>query len=454
MRHPESGQIVCLQGIITDVMRETISVILLSVAAILFAYSIMLVITKPVYETTAELAVLNTYERVNTIISTVVRDYEILNEGTDSTSRLVNAFQNSEWKDEIAARLGNEDFIGSVEVTSTKTNNILKIKVQAEDPHIVYAESLAIIDYMKEQEKNLVGGVRMVVIEPPKMPEKPEESKQIIIVSILAGIAVIFISAYLLIINSLRQDKVHNVQEARIKTKLEWVMGLPLPKGFRTAKAERDESFDEKIQLLASDVINKMTDRQHKVLLVAGVSGKENISTLACNLAASMSENDRKITLIDLDFRSPSLYRILNMQDDTFTELSSILIEEAQGNAIYDTNSRLRTEVPAFLNRVPGTELQAVLNRTEVSNAMDLYGNTIRSIICNLADSSDFIVIDTALACLYSDSEELAAMSDESLVVINANEDGAAQINELIGKLGGQKHVMGVVLGDGGVYER
>ena len=104
MRHPESGQIVCLQGIITDVMRETISVILLSVAAILFAYSIMLVITKPVYETTAELAVLNTYERVNTIISTVVRDYEILNEGTDSTSRLVNAFQNSEWKDEIAAR--------------------------------------------------------------------------------------------------------------------------------------------------------------------------------------------------------------------------------------------------------------------------------------------------------------------------------------------------------------
>ena len=191
---------------------------------------------------------------------------------------------------------------------------------------------------------------------------------------------------------------------------------------------------------LATRLLNEMAEKNYKTLLVSSATENEGKSTVAVNIALAMAQIDKKVLLVDMDFRKPSMYKILNLQDADFKELSSFVTENEKSSA-----EEIRNKCAELIYHVPGTELSAVLNSKAVPQAMEKYADVIKHIIDGLSAEADYVIIDTAPISLVSDAEELSSMVDTSIIVIRQHMVEAKEINDTIDALGGREHMMGCV---------
>ena len=198
--------------------------------------------------------------------------------------------------------------------------------------------------------------------------------------------------------------------------------------------------YTEDMRKLAARILNEMSEKNQKVLLVSSAMENEGKSTVSANIALAMSQINPKVVLVDMDFRKPSMYKILNMQGKDFVDLGEIVEKK-----IKPGTDAVSEEVRTMLCKVPGTELSCVLCRRSVPQAVEKYSDLLQNIIEELKKYADFIIIDTAPISLVSDAEELATMADTSVIVIRQHWVEAKEINDTIDALGGREHVLGCV---------
>ena len=166
----------------------------------------------------------------------------------------------------------------------------------------------------------------------------------------------------------------------------------------------------------------------------------EGKSTVSANIALAMAQINPRVVLIDMDFRKPSMYKILNMQNESFVDLG-----ESIEKGIKPGINGFSEEVKSMLCKVPGTDLSCVLCRKSVPQAVEKHSELLRSILEELKKEADYIIIDTAPISLVSDAEELATMADTSAIVIRQHLVEAKEINDTIDALGGRERILGCV---------
>ena len=110
-----------------------------------------------------------------------------------------------------------------------------------------------------------------------------------------------------------------------------------------------------------------------------------------------------------------------------------------------DDQADYESTMNTLLCKVPGSELITILNRKAVPQAVEKHSDSIKGVVDALRHNAGFIIIDTAPTSLVSDSEELAGMTDTSLLVVRQHWTEARDINDTIDSLGGKERVLGCV---------
>ena len=450
----EEIQVIDLYSVITDVARQWFSLLLLTFASVLIAY-VVLTLTQPLnYASTATMVVTNVEEERTTSKVNGTEVYENLSYAADSASRLKNILSSKGLKDTVAKELGLKQFVGIAKASTLGDSNLLEITVRADSPYISYREAESILRNFTKFSGDLVGGVELTVLENPKVPEGPEHPLQNVKYAILMGGAALIAMCAVLAMLSLLRDTVRNSKEveSKLDTKLLAVIvheekhrrGRKRIGGEKASILITDPvtsfQYAEGMRKLATRLLNEMADKNYKTMLVSSSTENEGKSTVAVNIALAMSQIDKKVLLLDMDFRKPSMYKILNMQDAEITELSTFLDKYGKygSQAVLDHRAELVT-------KVPGTELSVVLNRKAIPQAVDKYADAIKALIDGFNSDADFIVIDTAPISLVSDAEELATMVDTSVIVVREDMVEAREINDTIDALGGREHMLGCV---------
>ena len=451
---PEEGQAIDLYSLMTDVAKHWLSLVLLSAAAILTAY-VVLSIKHPLnYATTVTMVVTNVDDNGNSGSVTGSDVYENLSYAADSASRLTNILKSKELKSAVAKELGLRKFVGSATASTLGDSNLLEIKVRANSPYISYKEAEAILSNYTKFSGDLVGGVELTLLESPKVPEKLEYPLRNLRFAVLFGVMVFMVLCIALALQSLMRDTVRNSKEVKSKIDAKLLATIIHEKKYRRGRkriggekasiliTDPVTSFQyvEGMRKLATRLINEMTDKHYRTLLVSSASENEGKSTVAANVALAMAQIDKKVLLIDMDFRKPSMHKILNMQSARFKGLNEYLDEywKKGEQAIIDHRAELVTQVP-------GTDLYAVLNRKAIPQAMEKNANEIKAVIDSLSAEADYVVIDTAPISLVSDAEELATMVDTSIIVVRQHMVESSEINDAIDALGGRKRILGCV---------
>ncbi len=298
---------------------------------------------------------------------------------------------------------------------------------QAESTRALYEAFLNRFKETREQLEIVQPDVRIVsMASPPALPTTP--GKKIFAV---AGLVVSFGLGTLLAIVLDRFDR--GIRSGR---QIEQKLGLHtlalVPRLDRLKKNQKPyqylmekplSAYAEAIRSIYMAVKLSNVDREPKVVLTTSSLPQEGKTTFAVSLATFAARSHKRVLLIDLDLRHPSVHRELGWQ------VSGGLVE-------YMANERSLEEV---IHHDLETGLHFLPIKGQTTNPTDLLDSQkMRLLIESLRDSYDYIVLDSAPLASVTDTRVAALLADKVLfclrwgqTMIGAAEDSVHALSEV-----------------------
>jgi capsular exopolysaccharide synthesis family protein len=162
-------------------------------------------------------------------------------------------------------------------------------------------------------------------------------------------------------------------------------------------------------------------NQDRKVILITSTAAADGKTSVAANLASTLVADNKKVLLVDANFRRPMVASLFPRIDEGLDSPSEFgLSNYLAGQCTIDEGLVRRTSVEDLdvidSGPLPGNPAEAL-----ASNAMN-------SLVKKLTESYDCIIIDGP-PLLVSDAKTLAAQTDGTILVLNADATrrGAAQ---------------------------
>ncbi len=213
----------------------------------------------------------------------------------------------------------------------------------------------------------------------------------------------------------------------------------------RSVVSRPDSLIAETFRQLRTEVVNRMNRRGFKTLMLVGSQPGGGVSSIAANLAAGLAMNDRRILLIDANFRQPGLQRIFGFEGGP--GLSELLT-----NGVTSEQVVRPTEVSGLDVITIGQAGNAALERLE--------SLAFSNLLAEMAQRYDMILIDAAPMSVVGDSLLLAGRVDAVMLVVRAINEKRGVVSRIMRQLEkARAELIGLVLNGvrssaGGYFKR
>ena len=307
--------------------------------------------------------------------------------------------------------------------------NILKKNVEIANS--LYTEFLQKMNQAKIQEHEQHSGVKM--IDPPQVPTSPvapNRPRTILIgflVSLLAGVGLVFFLEYL-------DNTVKTVEDVSRYTQLPALSVIPAMRGRKqkalkaggagskrataglainqTNGASRDSlhmldthsSIAEAYRVLRTSVLLASTETPPKAILITSGQPGEGKTTTAVNTAISLSQLGSSVLIIDCDLRKPSVHKVLGI--DPSIGLSTYLSRRAELDDVIQ-----KLDIPN-LSVLPS-------GRIPPNPAEMISSGRMKEMMSLLAERYDHIVIDSPPLLKVTDPVILSTLVDGVILVVH-----------------------------------
>ena len=241
----------------------------------------------------------------------------------------------------------------------------------------------------------------VTVVEEATVPSAPSEPRLSLnyalaaIVGLFAGIMLVFLMESM-------DDQLHFTQE------IETIVQLPVLAKFPHASKKHlliskngNSKLSESVRHLAARLQMEPQALDHKVIALTGPQSGQGATITVANLGYALAEQGRKVVIVDCNVREPKLHQLFNLPNEQ--GLTNILskgvdIQQAVKQTDYENLSLLST------GPVTDSPLQAFDSAS------------IRSLIQNLRDQFDYVLIDTP-ALTVADIAAITPLADELILV-------------------------------------
>ncbi|HUA21914.1 MAG TPA: polysaccharide biosynthesis tyrosine autokinase [Bryobacteraceae bacterium] len=159
---------------------------------------------------------------------------------------------------------------------------------------------------------------------------------------------------------------------------------------------------------LASILRNQSSGKLQKMILVTSPGPAEGKTTVVQNLGIALAETDRRVLLVDADFRRPHLHRKFNLPNDW--GLIDLLSEDRP------LNDYAPEELGVFTG-LPG--LSVLPNRVTPQNVSKaLYSPRLRTTLETLVKRYDMVLVDAPPILSVADARIIAPLTDALILVL------------------------------------
>ncbi|MEH2160643.1 MAG: polysaccharide biosynthesis tyrosine autokinase [Nostoc sp.] len=205
--------------------------------------------------------------------------------------------------------------------------------------------------------------------------------------------------------------------------------GNPIPEVI--VKDKPNSPVSEAFRMLQTNLRVFNSEQRIKVIVVSSAVPKEGKSTIAANLAVSISQLGRKVLLVDADLRNPSQHKIWEIPNET--GLSHVLRSRLDlEQAVTEVVANLEVLTAGEINNNPGALLD--------SSQMAVF-------VGQVAQKYDFVIIDTPPLTVAADATILGKLANGILFVVRpgvADADSISLSKELLEK--GEQNVLGIAI--------
>ena len=168
-----------------------------------------------------------------------------------------------------------------------------------------------------------------------------------------------------------------------------------------------------------------------RTIAVTSAAAGDGKSTTVANLGVAMAESGRSVILVDADLRRPGLHTLFGLENSL--GLSSAVVADSEALPLQETG-------------VPHIRLLSSGPRTNNPTAI-LGSERMRTILAQLREEADVVILDTAPAVVLADTAILAPKVDGIVLVVGAGRtkrDLARQAKEHLERV--NANILGVVL--------
>jgi capsular exopolysaccharide synthesis family protein len=191
----------------------------------------------------------------------------------------------------------------------------------------------------------------------------------------------------------------------------------------------------ERFKFLRGSLLLSKPGSPPRVVLVTGPDKNAGKTFVACNLAVSLTDLDKRVLIIDADLRNPQLHKIFRFKNRV--GLSNVL----SGQTSLEKGCVVSTPIPNFY---------ALLAGPPSPTPAELLGSKkMEETLSECARHFDYVVLDSAPLLPVFDSHYLTVKCDANVLVVRSGQtsrNAVKQSLDLIDRVGGK--VTGVVLND------
>ena len=307
--------------------------------------------------------------------------YDNLNSASNLATVFTEVLNSSVMRSNILQQLGMDAFHGTIRASAIQSTNLLTVQVTAGDPRTAFRVIKVLLEQHDMVTHVIMGDIILEVLQPPVVPTSPinqvDSVRAFRTAAVMAGAAVFA----LLIVLAYFKDVVRSKEEADEKLSC-WCLGEICHE--RKKRTLREILTRKKHSILISDpltgfryvtTMNKLARRAEKnmgkgkVLMVTSVIENEGKSTVAANLALSLSKKYPRVLLIDGDLRKPAC-RLLLEHEMPSCFIQNVLSGEAVLEEAVRTDKRSRLHM-LFAKRSAAEDATNLMNSEAMAQLLE-----------------------------------------------------------------------------------
>jgi len=192
--------------------------------------------------------------------------------------------------------------------------------------------------------------------------------------------------------------------------------------------------FSEAFRTLRTNIQFTSIDKSMKIIVITSTSPGEGKTTVASNLAISISQAEKKVLLIDCDMRKPNIHRRFSISNGE--GLTNILMGETNLEGV-------------CYNGGPDISFLTIVTSGPIPpNPSELLGSRrMKEFLEDMRDRFDVIILDTPPINLVTDGIIVSTIADGTIMVLEVGKTdiyAAQNGKELLDKV--HANLIGVVL--------
>lgn len=344
-------------------------------------------------------------------------------------------FQSNVLLEKVEEQLG-EPLSGYISPRTIPNTNLMVLSLTSSNPEQSFRALNLVIETYPEIAESMFGNAVLTVLKEPEIPRYPSNTRDMANVQKLATAAVFVLALAAIGALSVLRDTVQTAVAA--KRRVDGRLLRPIRheiknKTFRAMKKKKNiaplitspfisTGFKEDNQSLCSKMEYHMRKRDQKVILVSSAGENEGKSTVAANLALGLAGREKRVALLDCDFRKPAAFKIFETKPDENHDLGRYLTGESHE--------------ADFLVPLKKLGIHVGLNSTGYKYPQRLITSPrMEQCLKALRKQFDYIVLDSPPMLVAADTEALAALADVAVLVAREDFVRTRDINDCLDAL-------------------
>lgn len=328
----------------------------------------------------------------------------------------------------------------SIQVSLVPDTNILKVSATSSNPEDAYRVVNSIASNYGQLTKQM-NDANMIILEEAKMPVSVDNSIGLFRLLIKGALMGLAISLFVTMIYAFTRRTI--LREDHIKNKLHLKVLGSVPKIGRKKKNYplRNQLLitNNRISTAYKDAFRPLTmrierEKNQKVIMITSTLPNEGKSTLSANIALSLAQNGKKVVLVDLDLRNPSLFNIFKIEN-TKDEIGNYIDSKCVFSDIITSSEQHEN-------------LDLVIGFKSYDNSIEMLSRQrCQRMITELKKKYDYVILDVPPLLIMQDAISISRFCDSALLVIRQD---YAKVYEIVEALDEyyevNRNVMGCIL--------
>ena len=307
----------------------------------------------------------------------------------------------------------------AIQASAVEGANLFELRVSGSDPQQCYDVLQSVIENSPSVAEFVVGPTTLSIVDESGVPTKPangrlwrSSAERGALIGLVLSVAAMFLYGW-------AKATIMGREDMETSSNARYLGVLPRVTFKRrsgdapviSVRSDGNRSYREAFRTVMVRLKQSLKSHHYKALVVTSAIPGEGKTTVAFNLALSLTEKDKRVILVDCDLRNPSVYQM------TGQEPCAGLGECLRGEI------DLKKDIRSVIHKVEGEDSLEILYAGEGgSTAPELLGSEIfAALMMELRKTYDYVVLDTPPCSLLSDVSELQGVADCAVLVVRQN---------------------------------